>query len=385
MKPPLGDDRPFRGSLSRRTALALPLALAACRRSNEPFSGYAFIANQEGGAIAVVDLSVMAVAKHVAIEGAPSEVQAAALRPAVYALTADTGAVHEIHPEALRVERKTVAGARAVRMLLSPDEALLYVLVREPRSLVAIDLERFRIAWRLPLPEEPASLAISSGGETGAITSAESLRLVDLKNRRVGPALGHGVFGEVRFLANSRTLVAGNLERRVLSAYRAPLPDHERLEDARLITHLPLAVRPEEFCFSRDGGQLFITGAGMDAVVIVYPYDTPLVAETVLAGHAPGAMAASASLLFVANPSAGDVSILSIATHRVIAVAQVGSDPGCIAVTPDDEYALVLNRESGDVAVLRLAAIQPNRYKLASLLTVIPVGSRPVSAALRAV
>jgi DNA-binding beta-propeller fold protein YncE len=374
-----------RGAFSRRAALALPFALAACRRASEPFSGYAFIANQEGGAIAVVDLSVMAVVKHISIEGAPTEVHAGAIRPAIYALTPETGGVHEIHPEALRVERKTTVGSRAARMLLSPDEALLYVLVREPRSLAAVDLESFRIAWRLALTEEPGSMAVSSGGETGAVASGESLRLLDLKNRRVGPVLGGGVFGEVRFLTNSRTVVAANLEEHLLSVYRAPRPDRERLEDARLVAHLPLAVRPEHLCFSRDGGQLFVTGAGMDAVVIVYPYNTPQVAETVLAGHAPGAMAASGSLLFVANPSTGDVSILSIATHRVIAVAQVGSDPGFIAVTPDDEYALVLNRQSGDVAVLRLAAIQPNRFKSASLLTVIPVGSRPVSAALRAV
>lgn len=381
--------KPFRPvactALSRRTALALPLALAACRRAGGPFTGYAFVANQEGGAIAVVDLSVMAVAKHIAIEGAPAEVYAGAIRPAVYALTPETGTVHEIHPEALRVERRMSVGARAARMLLSPDEARLYVLVREPRSLVAIDLEDFRLAWRLPLPEEPAHMALSTGGETAAVSSGESLRLVDLKMRRLGPPLGQGAFGEVRFLRNSRAVVAANLDAQLLSVYRAARPDQERLEESRLIAHLPLAVRPEHLCFSRDGGQLFITGAGMDAVVIVYPYDTPQVAETVLAGHAPGAMAASASLLFVANPAAGDVSILSIATHRVIAVAQVGSDPGFIAVTPDDEYALVLNRQSGDVAVLRLAAIQPNRFKSASLLTVIPVGSRPVSAAVRAV
>jgi YVTN family beta-propeller protein len=144
-------------------------------------------------------------------------------------------------------------------------------------------------------------------------------------------------------------------------------------------------VRPDNLCFNRDGGQLFLTGEGMDAVVIVYPYHTPEVAETVLAGHAPGAMAVSASLLFVASPQSGDVSILNIPNRKVIGVVQVGSDPGFIAVTPDDQYALVLNRKSGDVAVLRVGGITPNRYKSAALFTVIPVGSYPVRAAIRAV
>jgi DNA-binding beta-propeller fold protein YncE len=159
-----------------------------------------------------------------------------------------------------------------------------------------------------------------------------------------------------------------------------------------LITHLPLAVRPDHLCTNldpgrraTDGGQLFVTGEGMDAVVVVYPYHTPEVAETVLAGHAPGPMAASLAYLFVASPGSGDVNILEINSRKVVAVASVGADPGFITVTPDDQYALVLNRSSGDVAVLRVGAITKNRNRRASLLTVIPVGSRPVSAAVRAV
>jgi DNA-binding beta-propeller fold protein YncE len=97
-------------------------------------------------------------------------------------------------------------------------------------------------------------------------------------------------------------------------------------------------------------------------------------------------MAASESFLFVASPSSGDVSILDVRTQRVIGIQHVGSDPGCIVVTPGEQYALVLNRKSGDVAVLR-CEVAPNRYKerRGKLLTVIPVGSKPVSAAVRGV
>ena len=51
--------------------------------------------------------------------------------------------------------------------------------------------------------------------------------------------------------------------------------------------NLPLAVRPEHICFNADGGQVFVTGGGMDAVVVVYPYYTPQIGQTVLAGHSP--------------------------------------------------------------------------------------------------
>jgi DNA-binding beta-propeller fold protein YncE len=144
----------------------------------------------------------------------------------------------------------------------------------------------------------------------------------------------------------------------------------------RTVVHLPLAVRPDNFCFHPDGGQLFITGEGRDAVVVVYPYFVPEVAETVLAGSRPGPMAASPAHLFVTNPTAGDVTILNIHRRRVVAVASVGADPGYVTLTPDGEYALVLNRQSG---------LQPDRRKTAALFTMIPVGSRPVSAVVTAV
>ena len=86
----------------------------------------------------------------------------------------------------------------------------------------------------------------------------------------------------------------------------------------------------------------------------------------------------------VASPQSGDVSILEINSRKVIAVVPVGSDPGTIVITPDNRYALVLNRKSGDVAVLRASTLAGNRFRWA-LLTVIPVGERPVSAAVRGV
>ena len=87
--------------------------------------------------------------------------------------------------------------------------------------------------------------------------------------------------------------------------------------------------------------------------------------------------------LFVANPTSGDVTILNITTRRVIAVASVGAEPGYIAITPDNQYALVLNRKSGDMAVLLITPNLGNRQKSAALFTMIPVGSKPVSAAVR--
>jgi DNA-binding beta-propeller fold protein YncE len=371
--------------ISRRTLLAFP-ALAACSRRSPGFDGYAFIANQEGQAVAAVDLGALAVAKHIPLDAAPTEIAAAAKLPAVYALTPATGMIHEIETGHLRLSRRLGVGGQASGLQIGADEKTLYVLTREPRSLCAISTATLQINWRVALPEPPENLQLSPDSTVAAISSASCVRLVDLRSRTLSnPLAGDGEFGALRFLSDGKTLIAARRADQMLSLYDVATS----LQDPRrgLITHLRVGVRPEQLCFSADGGQLFVTGPGMDAVVIVYPYHTPEVGETVLAGHAPGALAASESLLFIASPESGQVTVMNIASHRVIGVVQVGSDPGFVAVTPGDQYALVLNRASGDMAVLsvRTIAANANRYKSAALLTVIPVGSRPVSAAVRAV
>ena len=364
--------------ISRRAVLSLPL-LAACgrRRGGPGFRGYAFVANEEGQAIAVVDLEALAVARHIPLSGSPTSVVAGAKRPFVYALTAANGTIHEVAVDRLQFTRKLAVASSAVAMQMAPDDSALYVLAREPKALIRIALDNWRMEWRIPLPEEPVDFALAPDSLTAAITFQGSVRMVDLATRKLRNPAGAGDFGAVRFLSNSRTMIAADRGERRLSFYD--------VATSGLIAHLPLAVRPDNLCFNADGGQLFVTGEGMDAVVVVYPFHTPEVAETVLAGHEPGPLAASNALLFVASPGSDGLSILEINSRKVIAVVSVGAGPGFITVTPDDQYALVLNRNSGDMAVLRVGAITKNRDRRASLLTVIPVGSRPVSAVVRAV
>jgi YVTN family beta-propeller protein len=373
--------------ISRRALLAFPFAAACSSGRRAGFRGYAFIANEDGQAVAAVDLQALAVARHIPLDSAPVAVLALNTRPFVYALTPGNGSIQEIRTDRLTFVRKLAVGSLALAMHLSPDERAIYVVTKEPKALVRVVLDRFAVDWKLPLAEDPHDFAVSPDGTTAAVSSAESVRLVNLAAPGLGAPLGSPAdIGAVRFLSDSKRLIAANRSDRLLSIYDVDL--------SRLIAHLPIAVRPDNLCFNlpnergnTDGGQLFVTGEGVDGVVIVYPYHTPEVDKTVIAGHAPGAMAASESYLFVASPQSGDVSILNISTQRVIAVLPVGNDPGFIAVTPDDQYALVLNRKSGDVAVLDVDLIAPNRYKerAAKLATVIPVGSKPVSAAVRAV
>jgi len=339
--------------------------------------------------VAAVDLTVFAVARHIRLEGSPTAVAANPRTGRVYALTPANGLIHEIRSENLSFSRRVQVANSALAFRLSPDGRFLYVLCNSPKRLARVELGSMRMDWQLPLAADPIDFDLAHDGETLAISYGpqQAISFIDLPKGR-GDALiqTSGDIGMVRFRNDSKHLIAANLTGPMLSFYE--------VASRKLIVHLPLALRPDHLCFNADGGQLFVTGEGMDAVVVVYPYYTPQIAETVLAGHHPGAMAASIGpsdgYLFVSNEQSGDVSILDIHTRRLLAITPVGTQPGFVTITPDDKYALVLNQKSGDMAVIRIANItrtvnEQRRWKKGALFMLIPVGSKPVSAAILAI
>ena len=70
-----------------------------------------------------------------------------------------------------------------------------------------------------------------------------------------------------------------------------------------------------------------------DAVVTVYPNRTE-VAETTLAGHAPGCMAVTEtnpSYLMIANPDDNAITVFDVDNGKLTALVQVGAEPRRIA------------------------------------------------------
>lgn len=372
--------------MRRRYFLASTLLpLAACRRSQPTVSGLVFVANEEGRSVAVVDLGGFALLGQIALPGAPSVVLSHPRRAAVYVLTPASGTLHELDPQRRAVRRSlrldhSLDGMRFSIEGSDPGEHL-YLLSREARRLTRVSLRDLRPEATITLPDEPEHFHVASWHPYGVVSfgGQGTVGLLNLRQDTVGrvvrvaPAGPDGV-GQVLFRSDGGQVLVANRQERALSILNA--------SDGRLVTHLPLAVRPDRLCPSDDNGTLFVTGDGADAVVLVEPYLTQ-VAATLLAGHAPGPMAASPDYLYIANPPTGEVTVLGVTSRKVVAMVAVGRRPGAITVTPDGQFALVLNHGSGDMAVIRAGAIVPSRRKTAPLLTMIPVGGKPVGAAVR--
>ena len=350
--------------------------LSCAREKGNGFEGHAFVANEEGGAVAAVNLTAFAVTRHIRIEGKPTKVVSHPTLPSVWALS--SGFLHEIDPTRLEFRRKLNLGGLAIDVQLSPDGVHLWVL--SPNRLAKFVAETLAPAGTWVLPAEATSFALARREPWAAVVmkNTPALLLPADQPGRFSPIVLPYQTDLAHFRSDGKQLMLAGGSARLASFVTVP--------EAQTIAHLPLAIEPRRVASKPDGGELYLTGDALDAVVVLYPYLAE-VGETVLAGRHPAAMAAVSTrdvdYLFVANPEAGNVTILDITTHKMVGVVPVGKDPSFVTITPDGQYALVLNRASGDMGVIRVKAVVRNRGKSAPLFTMIPVGSRPVAAAIR--
>ncbi len=363
--------------LNRRELLIAFAGLAACKKRASRFNGYAFVANAGSRSVAVVNLSSFSLVREIPLAAPPSAVLSLSNPARVIALTPNNGEIAELDCGALGRSRKLRIAPRAISMRASADARSLWVLCGEPASLVRVDLAQWRVASRTFFAAIPSDFDISETHAVVALPSAHAAAVVDLKSGKTVRSIAADCTS-VRFAAKGAQVITANSATRVLSLYETA--------GGQLLVTLPLALSPRNFCLNTDGGQLFLTGEGMDGVAIVSPYQTQ-VAETILAGHTPGSMAVTTSqpeYLFVANSQSGDVSVIDVQSRRLVAQVPVGEDPAAIAITPDNAYALVANRRSGDLAVIRVSTFAGlnRRTRSAPLFTLIRVGSQPGSIAI---
>jgi YVTN family beta-propeller protein len=367
-------------SLSRRGFLLVSAGALACgTKKATGFPGYCFVANRDSRSIAVVDLNRFQVRARIPLDAQPSAIVVRdAADPRAYALSQESGAVYEIEPEHLKVSRRVSVARKACGTRLEPDGKALWILAREPAALVRVPLDTLRPAHSIGLGAEPESFELSGDGRAAVSFGNGSLAIVSLQRGSVERVIaGPPPSPVLAFRNDGKLLMAGSPSERSLIMYD--------VADGRAVVRLPLPMAPRHLCSTGDGGQLFITGDGSDAVTIAFPYLTEI-EQTILAGHEPGAMtltSTSPAYLLVTNRSAGSVTAIDMDSRKLVAVVQVGQEPGAVIMTPDNQYALALNERSGELAVIRLSTFaepRVRRYRTAPLFTMIPVGAGPVSA-----
>jgi DNA-binding beta-propeller fold protein YncE len=352
------------------------LSGACGRKKGSGFPGYVLIATSGENSLAVVDLTTFRLQKPIPLGARPTAVVPAGPGNHTFVLTPSTGTVHLLDAS-LKVLRSGRLADELSDIRVTPDGKRLLAISGSRRELIEADATSLVVVTRHQLEASPIALDIAPG-PFAAVSTGEhgTVELFHLETRQHWRSRIPGRVGAVRFRADGQRLLVANLQGRALTALAVPALE--------VIAELPLAMQPENLCFNSDEGQLFVSGDGADGIAIVFPYSPFAVDETVLAGRDPGVMACSASpaYLFVGSNIGSDVCILSIDTRKVIGIVDVGQRPTYITVTPDSQYALVLDETANALAVIHIPAIRANRNKTgASLFTVLAVGDKPVHAA----
>ena len=344
------------------------------------YRGYCLVANRSGRNVGVVDLLRFRLRRQIPLDAEPSEIVAHPSGPKAIVLSPETGTVWEIDTERLAVSRRLRIANRALNMSLEPVGKALWVLSREPAELVELPFDSFTPRRRIRLPWDPNGFTLgamnlaaiaSYANRSIAIVSLDRgaiERVIDAKDE---PSILH-------FRKDGAQLIAGSHPDRALTIIDAA--------SGKTVVRLPVGIAPRNFCPDNTGGQLYVTGDGMDAVIVIYPYETE-VGQTILAGHAPGSMAVTlgdSPLLLVANPENDRITALDATNtgKSLVTVVDVGQEPHRIVITPDNEYALALNRRSGDLSVIRRISLSNGRpfRRPTPVFTMVPVGEEPVAA-----
>jgi YVTN family beta-propeller protein len=350
-------------------------SLAGCgRKLAQRSSGWLFIASAAERGIAVTDLSEFRRAGAVALSQIPGQVIRA--RDKVFVTCPDAHLLFEIDPARLAVAGKIPVPGRIVAAAAVPESGEIAVLVDQPPALLRIDAATRRIAKRIALPAPPTAFALT--GSMAAVASANSLIRVSLNAGNVAGVTPLGSrCGAVLFRKDGGTVLVGAPEGKQIVTFDAA--------SGSLLARLPLPFAPVRFCTNNDGGQVFVTGDSGDVIAIASPYQNE-VDQTLVAGSRPVGLAVAVSgqqeLLFVTNAGSGDLTIFDIETRGLAASVHIGGNPGEVLVTPDGEYALVVNRDSGDVAVVRVKTALDKSVRTKPLFTFFATAASPQSAAI---
>jgi YVTN family beta-propeller protein len=315
-------------------------------------------------AVVVADLSGFRRSGSIPLGAVPDQVLNA--RGKLYAICGASQTIVRIDPTERTIAGKIAVGGRIVASALTTDGSCLAVATVHPSAVILIDTGTDKILHTTVLPGTPHALAASGAQVAVVIDSTPDKRTSTLLARVSvpdGTLLGvsfidAGTVPALGYRNDSQTIFAAAPDtRQIISLDSA---------SGTVLARLPVPIRPARFCADGTGGQVFVTGDGQEARLVIFkPYQNEI-DQTLYAGRALFGMAVAPvqKYLFLSNPDAGDVTILDIEVRRVIASIRTGGNPREILIAPSsggvtpEEYAFVVDGDTGDVSVIHIPVLR---------------------------
>jgi YVTN family beta-propeller protein len=333
------------GAVALAALLADPLSALATR---------AYVSNEDGHSVSVLDagsgklIATVPVGKrprglklspdgsrlYVAVSGLPKcppSVPDAECAKLKRDLTADGIAV--VDTRRLRLVGLLRAGSDPEQFDLGRDGRRLYVANEDTASATVVDIPTAQVITRISVGHDPEGVRTSPDGAWVGVTSEtdNNVSLIDSHLLEVMHVVPVGMRPrDLAYAPNSRTAyVTGEVD---ASVYRFAVPSGEPVQ--KLIQLRP-EDRPMGILLDAPRERLYVsTGRGGTIAVIGLEGRGARLIREIPVGARPWGIALTPNhrLLFTANGSSNDVSIVDTLTLRVIKKVPVGSSPWGVVI-----------------------------------------------------
>jgi YVTN family beta-propeller protein len=362
----------------------LVLAAVGCQQRDFPnypanYREYAYISNGGSNTVTVLDLVNMRQDRVIAVGAGPSGLGVNPRRNEVYVVNTGSGTVTVINAETNTVAATIRVQRKPYFIDVDAQGERAYVANSSSNNVSVLDLARRREIGVIGAGEGPGMARIANDGKTVVISNraSGSVSIADARSFKVRSSFDHcpGATDVIILPDSSKAFITCSGGHQIMVIGLA----HSNGSDPRpadvLLSILDVGQTPLHLALKPDGGEAFVSNYDSDTISELTTSSNE-VGGAYLVGTHPvrGLVSADNSLLYVSNFSAGRVSLYGIDDgKRVGEGVKVGEGPDALAFNSSGRFLLVVDAQSGDIAVVRT----PTTDTPASLLTLFPAGRSP--------
>jgi len=246
-----GDDLSIIDLASMKEAARLPLGGKPAGVALSQDGAKAYVTSPEGHYVSVIDAAARKLEKRIAVSGAPLGVSVAPNGRRIYVADMYGRDLIEIDPQSEAMRRVEV-GAAPAGALATPDGRFVLVTVRDDNQLAIVDAASFTIAARVRVGEHPFGLTFEPASGRAFVSNvlSDDVSVVDVARQKlVGAAkVGKHPYGVA--LAHGRGFAANQY------AESVSVFDGKSLAP---VSTIKAGDYPEGLCASRDGAVIYLT------------------------------------------------------------------------------------------------------------------------------
>lgn len=235
----------------------------------------------------------------------------------------------------LKTVASIVVTGRPAGIALSQSKTVAYVTAPEGNELIAVDTVQRAIAWRLTVGAGPVGVAVNpvSGFIYVANWYDDEIAEIDPAQRAIARRVkvGRAPSG-IAVTADGKSIVSADRESDAVSIIDAA--SFARVATVKTGTH-PFGVN-----VTPDGKRVFAVNVISNDVTII-DVESRTATTTLAVGVRPYATAFAGGKAFVTNQGAGTISVIDLASLKVIKTIKAGNYPEGIDATADGRSVFV--------------------------------------------